>query len=312
MASGPAVFVGLIVFRKNTQYWGRAARTSISALFSLIGVVLLIIGVVVYWYTHRPVPESIERQLYQGVMYYRDVRTEPRPIIIHVITIDLNTANVEFKITPPDLTQERALRAQTTSDFLDEFDLQIAINGDYYEPWWYHGPWDYYPHENDPLDVLGFASADGVVYGLEKQRHRTLFLSEDNALTFDQPDEIYNAISGNVLFIRNGQFYWNRGVYRDTLHPRSALAINEAGDMLILIVVDGRQPNYSEGVRLDELGDIAIEYGAYEALNLDGGGSSALVIEGEDGKPEVLNSPIDNYIPGRQRPVGNHLGVYVN
>jgi len=53
------------------------------------------------------------------------------------------------------------------------------------------------------------------------------------------------------------------------------------------------------------------EQGAYYAMALDGGGSSTMVIEGEDGKPVILNSPIDLYIPGRERPVGNHFGVYV-
>jgi hypothetical protein len=46
-------------------------------------------------------------------------------------------------------------------------------------------------------------------------------------------------------------------------------------------------------------------------MSLDGGGSSTLVIEGEDGLPEILNSPIDSYIPGRERPVANHLGITV-
>jgi exopolysaccharide biosynthesis protein len=40
------------------------------------------------------------------------------------------------------------------------------------------------------------------------------------------------------------------------------------------LIVDGRQPNYSEGVTLPELAQIAIDYGAYTALNLHGGGSS--------------------------------------
>ena len=53
-----------------------------------------------------------------------------------------------------------------------------------------------------------------------------------------------------------------------------------------------------------------IDIGAHDAMNLDGGGSSTLVVRGEDGQPRILNSPIDLYIPGRERPVGNHLGIY--
>ncbi len=45
-------------------------------------------------------------------------------------------------------------------------------------------------------------------------------------------------------------------------------------------------------------------------MNLDGGGSSTMVVAGRDGQSRVLNSPIDNYIPGRERPVANHLGIF--
>jgi exopolysaccharide biosynthesis protein len=75
--------------------------------------------------------------------------------------------------------------------------------------------------------------------------------------------------------------------------------------------VDGRQPFYSEGATFAELADLLIDFGAHYAMSLDGGGSSTLVIEGEDGLPEILNSPIDSYIPGRERPVANHLGITV-
>jgi exopolysaccharide biosynthesis protein len=50
--------------------------------------------------------------------------------------------------------------------------------------------------------------------------------------------------------------------------------------------------------------------GAFNAMALDGGGSSTMVVE-ENGQPIILNSPIDNYIPGRERPIANHLGIYL-
>jgi exopolysaccharide biosynthesis protein len=55
---------------------------------------------------------------------------------------------------------------------------------------------------------------------------------------------------------------------------------------------------------------LLIQQGAYTGMSLDGGGSSTMVIEGANGEPVILNSPIDNYIPGRERPVGTHLGIY--
>ena len=92
---------------------------------------------------------------------------------------------------------------------------------------------------------------------------------------------------------------------------RTALGVDFGPDRLVIVVVDGRQPFYSEGATLTQLADLLIEYGVYTAMAMDGGGSSTLVIE-EDGKAKILNSPIDSHIPGRERPVANHLGVYVD
>ena len=74
-------------------------------------------------------------------------------------------------------------------------------------------------------------------------------------------------------------------------------------------MVDGRQPKYSEGVTLWELAEITLEAGADIALNLDGGGSSTMVMRGDSGT-NILNAPFHTNIPMRERPVGNHLGIF--
>jgi exopolysaccharide biosynthesis protein len=62
------------------------------------------------------------------------------------------------------------------------------------------------------------------------------------------------------------------------VHPRTAAGVTRDGK-LILLVVDGRQIE-SSGVDLEDLASILLDLGAYEALNLDGGGSSTLVVDG--------------------------------
>ncbi len=62
-------------------------------------------------------------------------------------------------------------------------------------------------------------------------------------------------------------------------HPRTAAGVTAGGE-LILLVADGRQ-RASRGLTLRELGDLMLELGCVEALNLDGGGSSTLVVAGE-------------------------------
>jgi N-methylhydantoinase A/oxoprolinase/acetone carboxylase beta subunit len=51
--------------------------------------------------------------------------------------------------------------------------------------------------------------------------------------------------------------------------------------------------------------------GADDAINLDGGGTTTMVVAGKDGKVEVVNRPIHLGIPGRERPSGSHLGIRV-
>ena len=72
-------------------------------------------------------------------------------------------------------------------------------------------------------------------------------------------------------------------------HPRSAIGV-EADGTVWLVVVDGRQPA-SRGVTLPELADLVLALGAREVLNLDGGGSSALVVRPPGGAAVRLNLP---------------------
>ena len=262
----------------------------------------------------RPAPIPVKQELFDGVTYRRVVRYLLHPMIAHVLVIDTRTPDLRFIVTPPDAKGDMPLVARKTSEFLDEFDLQIAINGDGFVPWWSRGPLDYYPHTGDPVTPLGFTASRGKVYALDSVDdvglEPTLYLGRRNDLVFNiQPGKIYNALSGDRMLVFKGEPVV--GLSDDVLDPRTAIGMDKNGRHLILVVVDGRQPFYSDGSTFVELADLLIEYGAYEGMNLDGGGSSTMVIEGEDGKPVILNSPIDNYIPGRERPVANHLGIYI-
>jgi exopolysaccharide biosynthesis protein len=87
-------------------------------------------------------------------------------------------------------------------------------------------------------------------------------------------------------------------------HPRTAAGLTRDRRELILVVVDGRQPGWSIGMTLLELGALMHKLGAHDAINLDGGGSSSFVYR-PAGAPAVTNRPSD----GAWRPVANQLGV---
>jgi hypothetical protein len=83
-------------------------------------------------------------------------------------------------------------------------------------------------------------------------------------------------------------------------HPRTAIARLNDG-LMLLATVDGRQPGVSAGMSLPEFADLLLEFGATEAINLDGGGSTTMVVHGK-----VVNSPSDQ---SGERPVSDAILV---
>ena len=284
------------------------------SLIILLGLAL-VVGLYLQFSKGRPVPVPVKQEIMDGVTYMRLVRYLPHSMIAHVLVIDKKDRKPQFIVTPPDddIEGDGVLKARTTSQFLEEFGVQIAVNGDGFFPWWSRSPVDYYPHVGDPVTPNGFTASKGDRYasGLQDiSPEPTLYISRGGELVFNRPpSNIFNAISGDRMLLQGGEII--PGLDDTEIDPRTAIGTNRNGRFTYLVVVDGRQPFYSEGVTYVELAELLKELGVFHAMSLDGGGSSTMVIEGEDGKPVILNSPIDSYIPLRERPVANHLGVYI-
>lgn len=140
--------------------------------------------------------------------------------------------------------------------------------------------------EGDTVHVqLGLAIGDQLVAITEAVGGRPIVLT-DSVITPDVDTE------GNEGF-RN-------------LNPRSAIGLSRDGTRAWLAVIDGRQPGVSMGMTLRQVGTLMQALGATRALNLDGGGSSALALrDPQTGAVRVVNSPSDK----TERPVGNALAV---
>lgn len=110
------------------------------------------------------------------------------------------------------------------------------------------------------------------------------------------PDKKMNAIGFRHDMLKRGVVYntWNE------VHPRTAIGYSQDQKKVYLLVVDGRNVNYSVGATTGVLGTILKWLGAYEGVNLDGGGSSVMVVDGE-----IKNKPSD----GSERAVANGLIV---
>ncbi|MBK8032624.1 MAG: hypothetical protein IPK17_24720 [Chloroflexi bacterium] len=204
----------------------RFRRRRVVAVVLTIPVLLSgVTAAVCFWYGHRPLPSPVYEQLFPGVEYVRQVRANPRALVIHIVTIDLTTPGLEFLVTPGMPGED--LPARTVSEFLDEFDLQLAINGGFFDPWWDRTPWDYYPHPGDPAHpISGVYASRGTIYWQDELTRDVLYISSDHQVSFGvSSGDIFDAITGYQFLLVNGVNIIEAIDLPDTaLHPRQPSA----------------------------------------------------------------------------------------
>lgn len=267
-------------------------------------------------YVPGPATPTPSRPLATSVSYERIVRTSPRPLVAHVVRVDLRAPGVRLGATrPDDPGAVLPFRARTTSQFVRETGAVAAVNGDFFEPW-RPSLLDEYPAPGDPVRPLGVTRVGGAALSTPGQGAAQLALGPGAYAEFGHPGRDGGDVVGGLCMIALGGALADLAPCKAKkpwqLHPRTAVALDEARSVLWLIVVDGRQPRYSMGAELEELASLLVELGAHDAMNLDGGGSSALAVRRENGVVETVSSPIAGGLPGRERPVANHIGVYVD
>ncbi|NET10730.1 MAG: phosphodiester glycosidase family protein [Merismopedia sp. SIO2A8] len=274
--------------------------------------------------------------LFQGIHYQRLIRHRPRHNVVHVVTVDLLAPGIEPLVTPISrsgdnqqtegeaissaATEAKAgdtmgsISAQTTREFVEAFDIQLGVNANYFYEFREKTPWNFYPHTDDPTKVVGEAIARHQRYGSPRTPWPALCFQDSRHVKIVPegtcPEQTAQATAGRDLLVDGGQaltqFPNQSG---DKPYSRVAMGVNQSGEKLWIVVIDGKQPLYSEGLLLDELAVLFQELGVHRAIAVDGGGSSTLVAMTKEGSV-VLNAPTHTKWPMRERPVANHLGFY--
>jgi exopolysaccharide biosynthesis protein len=259
-------------------------------------------------------------------------------------SVDLSDPRLRFVVTEPlaasaDAPAGAEARLMPTDRWAESLGLDLAINASFFARLSGDGglplPWT----EGMPVDILGLSLSDGRIVSPPRKAEGgsqggdpALLIDETGGagrerrcpclvrVAFAEPARfagVEDAVAGmgprrgepGTLLVEAGS---DRGVTAQVApmarHPRTAAAVTKGGATLLLAVVDGRQKDWSVGVTLPELARILIEAGAWDALNLDGGGSSTMWAKRQgEAAGAILNRPSD----GRVRPVANHLGVRV-
>jgi hypothetical protein len=295
-----------VAWRRAATWQRRWLGRALAGLLSALALPALLLGGYGLWVRYRPHPAAIERSLHPGIVYRRFARTEPRPLVVHVATVALDAPGLRLVPTPA--APGGCLPARTTSAFLAEARVQLAVNAQFFYACGGSDELDAL-EPGQPLRPVGVYAVAGEVVVEQPWLGNALYFGPDGAAAFEAPPRLHHAISGRHRLVRDGLA---EAVDDGVLAPRVALGLDAARRRLTVVVVDGRQRGYSEGVTLPELSALLVELGVHDAIELDGGGSAVMVAEGDDGRPVLLSSPIHERVPGRERPVANHLGVGVS
>jgi hypothetical protein len=209
---------------------------------------------------------------------------------INVLLIDLCRAGVSLRATAS------SERRRTVPSFGALVGAHAAINGDFF---------NFNNYNTDGMSMSAGAlwpgTADhGYVTPIAIGAKR-IEIPHHNNITPAQP-WMREIVSGHPTLLDDGMYVGNQG---DPLctnrHPRTAVGITQDHKTMIWAVVDGRASTRI-GMTCQETAALLREFQGWDAVNLDGGGSSTMWLQGVG----VVNQPSD----GSARTVANHLAVY--
>lgn len=233
---------------------------------------------------------------------------------LFIAQVDLADPKVRVDVAPggpdPDGPGEWETTLTVPSKVAARERFDLAVNGDFFsvlrpasqatQPAYRPEVW---------AGVIGPAVTDGKVWSVAKRKTPCLVVRKNGRVSIEMidkpPADAAEVIAGNVMLVEKGKPVAHENKDK---HPRTVVGLNKKDTKLTILVVDGRQRGVSIGMSYEELAKEMIRLGCHTAVNLDGGGSSVMVMrDPETNEYKILNKPSD----GRERPVANVLGITV-
>ncbi len=261
-----------------------------------------------------PIRNTETRQIARGIVYERVLLDQPHPAVMHVLRIELNTPGLSFVGSPWAVTGDTPhYAADTTEAFARQVHADAAINMSFFRPFRESHPFSYYPHTGDLVEPIGPTRSHGVEGGVHMKSRPRVTIDhgghERPSVSISvEPADGSLVYAGRSWLVRDGEIAVTNG---GDPYPRTVIGLDAGGNRLYWIVVDGKQPRYSEGMTLHALATWLKAQGVSDAIEMDGGGSATMVGLGPDGGLCVLNRPCHTKIPRRLRPVANSLGIRI-
>ena len=235
-----------------------------------------------------------ERSVNEAIQLLAVTQTDPNSVV-YIARIDLSYPGVGVEITPE--KKEKYL----TSRFAEENGCVLAINGE--------------AGESMAMDcALGewsgnWVSKGNVVMMVDTDKRPFIGFTKENKASYyeesfvdtEYKDAYYNAIWGRFDILKKNEIILHE---IDRPYARTVMGINDEGNHLYLMIVDGKRPDYSIGLTYEDCAKMLKALGASDAMACDQGGSSCMYVKNMGG---IINRPADS--DGIERPIYSHFGI---
>ena len=262
---------------------------------------------------HLAGPPRTKQERSLPLVYWSEVHADADTEAVHVLRVDLHSHAIEVDVVMGDDPDGNGPAEAELTDPLvlaKRANVLAAVNANAFAGMPDStGKRDSHWHVQQPVEIQGVAIHDGVARSSGPQKG-----APDVAFGVDRKNKVYVGQAAGTTSLEEAVNAWAFTMLQDgkpvpqeggPRHPRTAVGVDESGRWLYMVVVDGRQPGYSVGMTALELANLMLRIGAVRAINLDGGGSSILLVSSRDGALHIVNKPSG----GSPRPVPVMLTV---
>ncbi|MGI5923576.1 MAG: phosphodiester glycosidase family protein [Lentisphaeria bacterium] len=266
-------------------------------------------------------------ELHPGIRHAQMTMESPRLMQINVARIDLDTPGLRFRATGRDADWGKPMpdfpglniqtKRQRTRDFIRQarkpvagggfgLNMVFAVNAN---PW---SPWQK-PFTHQYAGEQGLVISEGELVA-EANGRPSFIVRQDGSVDMSTTNAetdlsgIVTAVSGFFFVLQDGKVIQGG----QGLAPRIGYGLSADKRTLLMVIIDGRQPEYSLGATTGEVGEWLLHLGAQIGINMDGGGSTTIAVwkpAGADGEEEAVVQ-LNRHQNGGERNVGCNLGIY--
>jgi hypothetical protein len=253
-------------------------------------------------------PDTVRSARVGAGVWYRYLWSPRGPWAVHVVEADLGRCDLVLKTLRAQAREYGGRGHEPVSSMVARgFGVLAAVNADFFTPeGGTVGSEVSQGHVRAARSRPALAWRPGAAPWMGSTSVSGDTLLAGWPVPFGEGDGVTEAVGGYPELLDRGVrvgdlAVGDRPAFAASRHPRTAVGYDPVSKRLWLVVVDGRQAPHSSGMTLPELAALMEAFGAAEALNLDGGGSSVMVVLGS-----ARNRPSDE---AGERPVVNALAL---